>query len=162
VCVFRVVDRTDPGSRQIVAKPSQPSARGAANKSAHCVGHEIEHFPAPPNKGLNDFDGAAVADCGEYDPGRQARAHHLKFAQPTALGRKVSDEFTVPLCSTHHRELHQQGDERVWWAAHKIDALSVAEELWKTSIPNLVRPARSMEISEMTERPIAPDLTKPS
>jgi hypothetical protein len=25
-------------------------------------------------------------------------AHHLKFAQPRALGRKVSDEFTVPLC----------------------------------------------------------------
>jgi hypothetical protein len=23
-------------------------------------------------------------------------AHHLKFAQPQALGRKVSDEFTVP------------------------------------------------------------------
>jgi hypothetical protein len=24
--------------------------------------------------------------------------HHLKFAQPRALGRKVSDEFTGPLC----------------------------------------------------------------
>jgi hypothetical protein len=32
-------------------------------------------------------------------------AHHLKFAQGRALGRKVSDEFTVPLCRTHHREL---------------------------------------------------------
>ena len=32
--------------------------------------------------------------------------HHLKFAQPRALGRKVSDEFTVPLCRTHHQELH--------------------------------------------------------
>ncbi|WP_375775704.1 ERF family protein [Bradyrhizobium sp. ma5] len=28
-------------------------------------------------------------------------AHHLKFAQPRALGRKVSDEFTVPLCRAH-------------------------------------------------------------
>ena len=35
-------------------------------------------------------------------------AHHLKFAQPMALGRKVSDEFTVPLCRTHHRQLHEQ------------------------------------------------------
>src|SRR5262245_50729547 len=25
-------------------------------------------------------------------------AHHLQFGQPRALGRKVSDEFTVPLC----------------------------------------------------------------
>ena len=60
----------------------------------------------------------------------RSHAHHLKFAQPTALGRKVSDEFTVPLCSIHHRELHQHGDERVWWAARGIDALQVAEELW--------------------------------
>ncbi len=27
-----------------------------------------------------------------------ADAHHLRFTQPRALGRKVSDEFTVPLC----------------------------------------------------------------
>lgn len=66
--------------------------------------------------------------CGK----NRAHAHHLKFAQPTALGRKVSDEFTVPLCSNHHRELHQYGDERVWWAAHGVDALKVAEELWCT------------------------------
>ena len=64
--------------------------------------------------------------CGR----NRSHAHHLKFAQPTALGRKVSDEFTVPLCATHHGELHQYGDERVWWAAHGIDALKVAEELW--------------------------------
>ncbi|MGY4615471.1 hypothetical protein ACVWZ4_000698 [Bradyrhizobium sp. USDA 4472] len=33
--------------------------------------------------------------------------HHLKFAQPRTLGRKVSDEFTVPLCRAHHHELHR-------------------------------------------------------
>ena len=65
--------------------------------------------------------------CGR----NRAHAHHLKFAQPTALGRKVSDEFTVPLCSLHHRELHRHGDERAWWAARGIDALRVAEELWR-------------------------------
>ncbi|WP_421693788.1 Rad52/Rad22 family DNA repair protein [Aestuariivirga sp.] len=64
--------------------------------------------------------------CGR----NRAHAHHLKFAQPTALGRKVSDEFTVPLCSTHHRELHRHGDERVWWTAQGIDAFQVAEDLW--------------------------------
>jgi hypothetical protein len=36
-----------------------------------------------------------------------ADAHHLRFAQPRALGRKVSDEFTVPVCRVHHRELHR-------------------------------------------------------
>jgi hypothetical protein len=37
--------------------------------------------------------------CGR----RPADAHHLRFAQSPALGRKVSDEFTVPLCRGHHR-----------------------------------------------------------
>ena len=43
--------------------------------------------------------------------------HHLRFAQHRALGRKVSDEFTVPLCRGHHREIHRCGDEGAWWAA---------------------------------------------
>ena len=38
-------------------------------------------------------------------------AHHIRFAQPRALGRKVSDEYTVPVCRLHHRELHEYGDE---------------------------------------------------
>ena len=58
-------------------------------------------------------------------------AHHLRFAQPRALGRKVSDEYTVPVCRLHHRELHRYGDEVSWWAAVSIDPLPIALELWK-------------------------------
>ena len=60
-------------------------------------------------------------------------AHHLKFAQPRALGRKVSDEFTVPLCRAHHHELHRHGDERAWWTNLKIAPLPVAQDLWAAS-----------------------------
>lgn len=60
-------------------------------------------------------------------------AHHLKFAQPRALGRKVSDEFTVPLCRAHHQELHQHGNERAWWANLQIAPLPMAQELWAAS-----------------------------
>ena len=59
-----------------------------------------------------------------------ADAHHVRFAQPKAFGRKVSDEFTVPLCRAHHRELHHTGNERAWWHDMGIDPLSVAERLW--------------------------------
>ena len=59
--------------------------------------------------------------------------HHLRFAQPRAIGLKVSDEFTVPLCRGHHRELHQAGDETTWWERKNIDALKVARELWGQS-----------------------------
>ncbi|MFL5335408.1 MAG: single-stranded DNA-binding protein, partial [Geminicoccaceae bacterium] len=62
--------------------------------------------------------------------GRQpCDAHHLRFAQPRALGRKVSDEFTVPLCRLHHRALHARGDEQAWWAL-QIDPAPVAQQLW--------------------------------
>ena len=63
--------------------------------------------------------------------GRQpADAHHLRFAQPRTLGRKVSDEFTVPVCRTHHREIHRTTKEREWWLQLGIDPLPVADRLW--------------------------------
>ena len=58
-------------------------------------------------------------------------AHHIRFAQPRALGRKVSDEYTVPVCRLHHRELHDYGDEASWWAAVSIDPLPIALALWQ-------------------------------
>jgi hypothetical protein len=60
-------------------------------------------------------------------------AHHLKFAQPRALGRKVSDEFTVPLCRVHHQDLHRHGNERAWWANMNMSPLQFARELWNSS-----------------------------
>lgn len=60
-------------------------------------------------------------------------AHHLRFAQPRAMGKKTSDEFTVPLCRAHHRENHQVGREELWWKAQKIDPLETAALLWRTS-----------------------------
>src|SRR5580704_13982520 len=58
-------------------------------------------------------------------------AHHLRFVQPRALGRKSSDEFAVPLCRTHHRAVHRVGDEKAWWQQTGIDPIKVARKLWK-------------------------------
>ena len=60
-------------------------------------------------------------------------AHHLTFAQPRALGRKVSDEYAVPLCRAHHRELHRAGKEIPWWQSRGIAPLAMAETLWRKS-----------------------------
>ena len=60
-------------------------------------------------------------------------AHHLKFAQPKAMAKKVSDEYTVPLCRTHHRQLHHGGDEIAWWIDMDIDPLPIAQDLWLQS-----------------------------
>jgi hypothetical protein len=57
-------------------------------------------------------------------------AHHIKFAEQRAMGRKVSDRFTVPICRLHHRELHRRGNERAWWESQAIDPLVTAAILW--------------------------------
>ena len=49
------------------------------------------------------------------------------------MARKVSDEFVVPLCASHHDALHWAGDEKKWWRDSKIDPLSVASCLWDES-----------------------------
>jgi hypothetical protein len=56
--------------------------------------------------------------------------HHLRFAQPQALGRKVSDEFTVPLCRTHHREAHRASQELQWWQSKGLAPMEAARTLW--------------------------------
>ncbi len=60
-------------------------------------------------------------------------AHHVRFAQPRAMGRKVGDDFTVPLCRAHHGELHQYGNEFAWWHDMGLDPIEIAGQLWAES-----------------------------
>jgi hypothetical protein len=57
--------------------------------------------------------------------------HHLRHLQPRALGRKASDEFTVPLCRIHHRLAHRVGNEAAWWQDAGIDPIEAASKLWR-------------------------------
>jgi hypothetical protein len=83
--------------------------------------------------------------CGR----RPSDPHHLRFAQSRALGRKVSDEFTVPLCRAHHREVHRCGNEGSWWRKTGIDPLAAARVLWLETHP-LPRAEASATRSEAT------------
>jgi hypothetical protein len=75
-------------------------------------------------------------------------AHHLKFAQPRSLGRKVSDEFTVPLCRDHHQDLHRLGNEVAWWNNVQIAPIEVAKELWQIT---LLQPDSSIAKTRLRE-----------
>jgi ERF superfamily protein len=89
--------------------------------------------------------------CGR----RPCDPHHLRFAQKRALGRKVSDEFAVPLCRVHHRELHRSRDERGWWSHAGIDAIKIARALWKkTRLPGSKTPVAAA-ITQGSEVPQA-------
>jgi Rad52/22 family double-strand break repair protein len=60
-------------------------------------------------------------------------AHHIRYAQSRGLGLKVSDEFTVPLCATHHHHIHTTGKEQEWWQERNLDPLKIASALWRQS-----------------------------
>jgi len=85
--------------------------------------------------------------------GRQpSDPHHLRFAQQPALGRKVSDEFIVPLCRTHHREVHRSSDEIAWWKRSDIDALEAAHKLWREThaVPRETNEPRDVNVNSST------------
>ena len=89
--------------------------------------------------------------------------HHLRFMQPRALGRKASDEFTVPLCRIHHRALHRAANERAWWKQAGIDPVQVARQFWnetrgtKEEKKSAARPASSPQPD--SPEPLAPNVS---
>ena len=111
-----------------------PLPRPGRKKRRHVDKSELA-LPAP--RRIRDRDHVkSVAKqpclvCGR----RPADSHHLRFAQSPALGRKVSDEFTVPLCRGHHREVHRCGDEAAWWEKTGIDPTAAARVLWLKAHP---------------------------
>jgi hypothetical protein len=62
---------------------------------------------------------------------RWAQAHHLMFAEPSAMGLKSGDDWAVPLCAEHHLELHVFGDEKTWWDMKGINPLDWCESMRK-------------------------------
>jgi hypothetical protein len=92
--------------------------------------------------------------CGR----KPSDAHHLRFVQPRALGRKTSDEFAVPLCRIHHRAAHRASDERSWWKAAGIDPLKIARKLWKDTRANKGQDHSNLSSqAARTDQPITSD-----
>ena len=115
-----------PSPRPKRSRKRQPKGKSSSN----AIDKSLLTFPEPrrkrDKKHIELVSKQPCVVCGR----QPADAHHLRFAQERALGRKVSDEFTVPLCRGHHREVHRIGDEAKWWRDANIDALSAARGLW--------------------------------
>jgi DNA recombination protein Rad52 len=118
-------------------------ARGRIDKSALAVS-EPRRLRDPQH--LRRVAARPCIICGR----NRSQAHHLKYLQPNAMARKVSDEYTVPLCSTHHQQLHGAGDERQWWRGQGVDPEPVARGLWQESLR-----AISRQKSGLADRPAA-------
>jgi hypothetical protein len=69
--------------------------------------------------------------CG----GGPAHVYYLRFTEE--LARKVSDEYTVPLCGDHLDELRTVGDEAMWWMRTGVEPVGVARMLWRVTHPEV-------------------------
>jgi Rad52/22 family double-strand break repair protein len=87
--------------------------------------------------------------CGRWP----SDAHHLTFAQPRAMGMKVSDEFTVPLCRLHHRDVHHTRNEFAWWNDLNVDPIEIAKTLWEQSHRKLETCRAANPIMKMSDAP---------
>jgi hypothetical protein len=127
--------RATPAEPGVVSnsKRCRPQRRPASTSSADLNGRAVTAFPKRLR--LRDKDHLKfVATQSCLICGRTpADPHHLRFAEHPALGSKVSDEFTVPLCRMHHRQVHWHGNERAWWEQQRLDPLPMAAGLWAKS-----------------------------
>ena len=138
--------------------PASPDLRpGRIDKSALTIGE--------PRRLRDKAHLRFVASHSCLVCGRQpSDPHHLRFAQPRALGLKVSDEFTVPLCRDHHRQLHQAGNEVAWWHNLSIKPLEIAKALWDDSrvkaYPTVTPAAQQQVSTDVPEAPSHEDVSK--
>jgi ERF superfamily len=120
-------------SDDVLSEQSLAEQTGAATQ----INKSVLVFPEPRRIRDRDHVRHVIKQpcllCGR----RPSDPHHLRFAQTRALGRKVSDEFTVPLCRAHHREIHRCGDEGLWWRNIGTDPLLAARTLWLETHPLL-------------------------
>ena len=130
---------------KILAQPLTSQAQKAAKTGnrAQSEGIDKSALTLPEPRRIRDRDHVKFVArhscliCGR----RPSDAHHLRFAQSRALGRKVSDEYTVPLCRGHHREVHRCGHEAAWWKSAGIDPTATARALWLETHPLPTNPA---------------------
>ena len=142
------LDSSPPSTAEVSATGSvTPHAPGSTSP------RQFDNFAATKTRRRRDkrhreFVAAqACVICGS----QPSDAHHLRFAQPRGLSLKVSDEFTVPLCRPHHRDLHRTSNEIRWWAQFGIQPMSVAYKLWNQTHPVPV-----------SENPAGPDVKTPA
>jgi hypothetical protein len=53
----------------------------------------------------------------------------------------------VPLCRSHHRELHRAGKEVDWWLKTGLEPTGIAHELWMETHPLQQSPSSPSDVA---------------
>jgi len=126
IALVKPGNRADGSDHRMANVPTTKSARPKIDKSVLAIG-EPKRIRCKEH--LRFVASQPCMICGRSP----SYAHHIRYAQSRGFGLKVSDEFTVPLCATHHHLIHTTGKEREWWQERNIDPLKVASALWRQS-----------------------------
>ena len=151
--VQEAAEQPDGLASTVMAAPKAEQAQ-ASIRNSRPASIAKSHLPYPEPRRIRDRNHVRFVTkqpcliCGR----KPSDPHHLRFAQNRALGRKVSDEFTVPLCRGHHREAHRCGDEATWWKSVGVDPTVAARALWRATHP---LPTRADKISSKSETSLA-------
>ena len=79
-------------------------------------------------KHLDKIRGMSCIIC-ESPP--KSDPHHITNAEKSGMGRKVGDNWTVPLCRECHGRLHMyKYGEKLFWAMTGIDPLEKSREFF--------------------------------
>jgi ERF superfamily len=115
-------------------------------------------LPRPPKPAVDNSNNskAKLLDAVGLDIAASAHLRDLMLGElndigSEALGRKVSDEFTVPLCRGHHREVHRHGDETSWWQQLGLDPAGAARALWLETHPHLLGAKKLAAVADDTD-----------
>ena len=149
----------EPQSDTLVPQVPSPSELTAEAPALPAAQHpDFEHYAVTPrprrlrDKHHRQFVSAQpCVVCGR----QPSDAHHLRFTQPRALGRKVSDEFTVPLCRMHHREIHRSVKEQNWWSRVGIDPVPIADKLWAQTHPSVSKSPEHIQADTLSAQSTA-------
>ncbi len=95
----------------------------------------MQRRPRERSKQHLDFiRGLSCCICGNNI---ETEAAHVRYADPTVakpitgIATKPDDRFVVPLCSGHHRDQTNYGNERKWWG--EKDPVKIALALYAVS-----------------------------
>ncbi len=62
----------------------------------------------------------------------------------------------MPLCRSHHRNLHQSSKEQRWWEDFRIEPLPIARKLWEATHPSASQVLSDRNVEEANRVALVP------
>lgn len=115
-------------------KEAQARKAAKAKRSAPLVAKALgvssaDKGPIRDRQHMGRLSSLSCLVCGLGHP----QIHHIRECFQRTMGVRVGDDKTVPLCATHHAELHLTNNA-TFWERYKIDPVERAEQFYAETL----------------------------